>query len=248
MQKITEDKHEFACMICGSTLDYSDEPKEYSCYYCHSKSVGLISCPEGHYVCDACHSNDALEFLRALSEREDIKDVGEIINLAFSHPSFTFHGPEHHSLVPLAILLTLRNRGIQKPDGTDLTLNDLLEGIRRGSAIPGGFCGYAGSCGGCIGAGIAIAIFLGSTPKKPKERNIATKATQIGLEMARDKLVRCCKRSTFYGVTAAIEVLNELGIDIGPKPERHSCRFWERSPDCERNRCKYFPLNDTVTQ
>ncbi len=228
-------------MICGQTLVYGDNANEQLCTYCGIEEPAPISCPNGHYVCDSCHSSDALEFLRKMGEREDLTDPVDIINLAYSHPSFNFHGPEHHSLVPAAILLSLKNKKIEKPKGGVVSLEDILEGIRRGSKIPGGFCGYAGTCGACVGAGVAIAVFLGSTPKTPEERELAHRATQRGINLVQDHLVRCCKRSTFYGVTAAIEILREVGIDLGQSPPHNSCKQWEKNRDCERERCVYFP-------
>ncbi len=236
-----EEKHEYACMICGSTLVYSPTAVENICTYCGEVDKAPISCPNGHYVCDSCHSSDAISFLQNLSEREDLSNPVEIIEIAYSHPSFKFHGPEHHSLVPATILLSLRNQGIKKPDGSIVSVNDIYEGIRRGSKIPGGYCGYAGTCGGCVGAGIAVAILLGSTPKTAKERDIAHKATQRGIEFVRDGLIRCCKRSTFYGITAAIETLNEIGVNIGPVPEHKSCKQWQRNRDCAKEQCVFFP-------
>jgi hypothetical protein len=166
----------------------------------------------------------------------------DLLEDAFRHSSFTFHGPEHHSLVPAALLISMKNRGIKRPNGETVTFEMILEGIRRGSKIPGGFCGSAGNCGACVGAGIAVALFIGSTPMKGPERLSAHRATISALEKVTDGLIRCCKRSSLYGIAAAIEILrNEHGVDLGPEPPAGSCENWERNYDCARDSCYYFP-------
>ncbi len=236
------EKQLYACMICGKTLVYGDHATEQLCQYCHEGHVSPISCPDGHFVCDSCHSADAIELLQRMAEGETSIDPREIVESAFNHPSFSFHGPEHHSLVPAAILISLKNRRIPRRDGTYVTEEMILEGIRRGSKIPGGFCGYAGNCGACVGAGIAIAVFLGSTPKRVEERFLAHKATVKALELAQDSLVRCCKRSTYYGLTASIRFLrDELNIDLGDIPSARSCTNWRKNKDCARQDCKFYP-------
>ncbi|MFW9863506.1 MAG: DUF5714 domain-containing protein [Candidatus Thorarchaeota archaeon] len=234
--------HDFACMICGETLVYSDKGSEHICDYCGLDFISTIYCPKGHFICDECHSANALELLRRMAEGEKSSNPRKILEEAFNHSSFTFHGPEHHSLVPAALLIAMKNRGIARPNGENVTLKMILEGIRRGSKIPGGFCGTAGNCGACVGAGIAIALFLGSTLTKGPERLSAHRATIAALERVTDGLIRCCKRSSLYGIGAAIEILRKNhGVDLGPEPEVGSCENWKRNRDCARDACVFFP-------
>lgn len=107
--------------------------------------------------------------------------------------------------------------------------------------IPGGFCGYAGTCGACVGAGVATALFVGSTPTKGPERTISHKATTDALYLSQDGLRRCCKRSTYFGLTAAMNLLRkEYDIDLGEIPEHKSCKFSTKSRDCEMESCPYY--------
>jgi len=140
-------EHNMACMVCGTQLVYDKTAQEQECIYCGSTESSAIYCPDGHFVCDSCHSNDAIAFLELLAEVDTSTDPNDVVDKALTHPSFKFHGPEHHSLVPAAILIAMKNRSIPKTDGTQVTAEVVLEGIRRGSKIPGGFCGYAGTCG-----------------------------------------------------------------------------------------------------
>jgi hypothetical protein len=228
-------------MICGTELIYDKTARDQVCYYCGSHETSAIFCPEGHFVCDNCHSMDALTFLEHLADIDTSISPIEVANKAMTHPSFKFHGPEHHSLVPAAVLIAMKNRGMTKVDGEPITEITILEGIRRGSKIPGGWCGYAGACGACIGAGVAVALFIGSTPTRGRERTISHAATCRALVSNQDNLIRCCKRATYYGLSAAINLLKEeYRIDLGPVPEPHSCQFSEKNRDCEKEDCPYY--------
>ncbi|TFF93479.1 hypothetical protein EU546_06145 [Candidatus Thorarchaeota archaeon] len=238
--KNSESIHDSACMVCGAELIYGTESKNQVCTFCDTQTSSPISCPEGHFVCDDCHSKDSLAFLERLAEVDTSTDPLQVVDKALLHPSFKFHGPEHHSLVPAAILIALKNRGIPRPDGKPVTTDTVLEGIRRGSKIPGGFCGYAGTCGACVGAGVAVALYLGSTPRKGPERRSAHKATTDALSLSQDGLKRCCKRATYFGVTSAMNMLrDEFEIDLGNPPEMKSCQHFARNKDCEEELCPY---------
>ena len=137
-------KHDYACMVCGTTLIYGESDQKLVCDYCGKEVFSQIHCPKEHFVCDECHSADALSFLDRMAESETSIEPREIVETAFRHPSFSFHGPEHHALVPAAILIAMKNRGYSKSKGEPVTEVTVREGIRRGSKIPGGFCGSAG--------------------------------------------------------------------------------------------------------
>lgn len=236
-------------MICGTELVYDKSARMQTCTYCGSIESSPIYCPAGHFVCDSCHSKDALAFLERLVELDRSIEPLDIVHKALTHPSFKFHGPEHHSLVPAAILIAMKNRGIPKLDGTPVTKQVILEGIKRGSKIPGGYCGYAGACGACIGAGIAIALYLGSTPTKGPERKAAHNATSKALTLSSDGLCRCCKRATYFGLTSAMSILkDEYGINLGTLPQPETCEYSERNRDCEREDCIYYTDSLISTQ
>lgn len=128
----------------------------------------------------------------------------------------------------------MKNRGVTRLDGSPITFEVVLEGIRRGMKIPGGFCGYTGACGACVGAGVAVALFVGSTPTKGPERTIAHSATTTALYMSQDGLRRCCKRSTNFGLTAAMDLLrNQYDIDLGDSPVHNSCQHADCDPQRE---------------
>jgi len=229
-------------MVCGEPLVYSDKSSNHACDYCGSEFTSTIYCPKGHFICDECHSGDALDLLHRMAESNKSKNPREIVEFAFTHRAVKFHGPEHHSLVPAALLIAMKNREVMRPNGETITTAMILEGIRRGSKIPGGFCGTAGNCGACVGAGIAVAVYLGSTPKKGPERKSSHLATIAALELVTDGLVRCCKRSTLYGITAATRILKEKhNVDLGPEPAQGSCLNSQLNRDCVKEQCTFYP-------
>lgn len=228
------------CMVCGTKLIYDITDKEQICAYCGQNETSPIFCPKGHFVCDVCHSMDAIAFLQKLAETDKSTDPMVVVDRALSHPSFKFHGPEHHSLIPAAVLIAMKNRGITRPDGSPITYEMILEGIRRGSKIPGGFCGYAGTCGACVGVGVTVALFVGATPTKGPERTVAHKATSSALSLSQDGLRRCCKRAIYYGMKAALDLLRkEYDINLGESPEVKSCKYSSKNRDCEEESCPY---------
>lgn len=241
-----ESLHDSACMVCGAELIYGIASQLQVCTFCSTLTSSAITCPNGHFVCDDCHSRDSLALLEKLAEVDESTDPLRVVQKALLHPSFKFHGPEHHSLVPAAILIAMKNRGITRPDGSPITSDTILEGIRRGARIPGGFCGYAGTCGACVGAGVAVALYLGSTPTKGPERRSAHKATTDALSLSQDGLKRCCKRATYFGVTSAMNMLrDEFGVDLGNPPEMQSCEYFSRNKDCEQELCPYYAPPDS---
>ena len=233
--------HDMACMVCGAELVYDKSAKDQVCIYCGQNEKSAIYCAKDHFVCDHCHSRDAIAFLERLAKVDGSIDPMVVVDRALSHPSFKFHGPEHHSLIPAAVLIAMKNREITRPDGSQITNDVILEGIRRGSKIPGGFCGYAGTCGACVGAGVTVALFVGSTPTKGPERLVAHKATSTALYLSQDGLRRCCKRATYYGMKAALDLLrDEYDIDLGEPPEPKSCKYSTKSRDCEEESCSFY--------
>ena len=236
-----KEPHNISCMVCGQDLVYGETSTQQTCVYCGQVYSSPIACPEGHFVCDDCHSEDSIRFLERLARVDRSTDPKDVVHTALMHPSFKFHGPEHHSLVPAAILIAMKNRKIPMVDGSPVTTETVLEGIRRGSRIPGGFCGYAGTCGACVGAGVAVALYVGSTPTKGPERRLAHRATSDALHLSQDGLRRCCKRATYFGFTAAMKLLQEeYGIELGEVPKSNSCEYSSRNNDCEMSDCPYF--------
>jgi hypothetical protein len=222
------------CGVCGKPLVYGTEQVTRQCGYCGKDFSVLIYCPEGHYVCDACHSKGALEILRDVLSKTQSADPFEILEKVMSHPAVPMHGPEHHAILPAVIVTAVKNAGYPVPEGA------IEKAIERGSKLPGGWCGSHGACGGGIGVGIAVSVLTGATPLTGPARGLANAATAYALSNVTDDGARCCKRSVRKGLEAAVKYLKEK-MDIGLKTNPAiKCHYVARNKECIGKACKYF--------
>jgi hypothetical protein len=230
------------CEICGKNLVYALTPEEYKeleCEFCGKIFNSNIFCEDGHYICDSCHSKGPIEVIEEICETTDIKDPFVLADMIMKHPKFKMYGPEHHVLTPAVILTVLRNNNILKPNGDKITLFDIKEAIRRASKIPGGWCGFYGSCGAGMGSGVAISVFTNATPSTDKPRSLANEITSRSLAKIADNLEHCCKRSVKLAICETLSFLQEkFKINLSFNPDK--CAFSTINDKCERNKCSFF--------
>jgi len=195
------------CMVCGARLVYLSEEHEMECAYCRQRILGNAKCDNGHFVCDRCHADDATDVIEHLCVETSETDMLALLGEIRKHPAIAVNGPEHHALVPGIILATYRNLG------GDITPERITSGIRRGSRIPGGACGFLGVCGAGTGVGVAMGIILESNPLKADERQITMSITQkILAEIGALRAARCCQRDSWI----ALKKLAELSSSVLP--------------------------------
>jgi len=206
LQKATrsEDKFASGCMVCGEALLYSESQVELACHYCGQTAQTSAHCLEQHFVCDRCHSADALDVLQHLCAEASETDMLELLRVFRQHPAIPVNGPEHHSLMPAIIITAYRNSGGYVTD-------DLIEtAIRRGAQVIGGSCAFTGICGAATGVGIAFSLLLQANPVKPQQRQIVQHVTQQVLEeIAALEAARCCQRDCWLGLKKAAELSAE---------------------------------------
>jgi hypothetical protein len=223
------------CAVCGTELLHRSTPVATQCAYCGVEEKTLIYCPDGHYVCDSCHRSDAIEMAATMLHASASTSPSELLEMLMSHPSVPMHGPEHHSFVPAVLVTAVRNTGHPVPEGA------IEEAIRRGSKVPGGWCGYYGVCGAGAGLGIAVSILTGATPVKGYERGLVNEATSLALMKIADGYPRCCKRAARKALEVGIEYMQErLGITL-VKSTPTRCRFYLRNRECPMAECLYHP-------
>ena len=223
------------CGVCGQPLVYGTAEVKRKCAFCGKDFSALICCPEGHYVCDACHSRAAVDILRDVLSKTTSKDPAEILEKVMSHPAVPMHGPEHHAMVPAIIVAAVKNAGYPVPEGA------VEKAIERGSKVPGGWCGSHGACGGGIGVGIAVSVLTGATPLTGKPRGLANEATSYALREMVDGGARCCKRAARDALKAAVEFLDaNMGIKLS-RGDTVRCRYVKRNKECIGKECAYYP-------
>ena len=230
------------CEICGADLIYTnqfEDHKELNCFFCQKKELTNIYCPNDHYICSSCHSEAPIKLISNFCQNTTLKDPFKIANQIMKHPKFKVYGPEHHVLTPAVLLTALKNNNIKKPNGEDITQSDINEAIRRAAEIPGGWCGFYGSCGAGMGSGIAISVFTGATPATDRERTLANQMTSRSLSKIADNLEHCCKRSVKLSICEALAFLKEkFNIELEYSPGR--CKFSGINNKCEKANCPMF--------
>jgi hypothetical protein len=222
------------CGVCARPLVYADESLTKTCALCGKEEKTNIYCPSGHYVCDTCHSKAALEVLRQILAASKATDPADILEQVISHPSVPMHGPEHHVIVPAAIVAAVRNSGYPLPDGA------VDKAIERALKVPGGWCGLYGDCGAAVGAGIAVSVITGATPLTGKQRTLALAATSQALSRMLDEQPRCCKKASRISIQSTVDFLHEkLGIKL-PQARKVRCTYPLRNKECARQKCPYY--------
>jgi hypothetical protein len=222
------------CGVCGRALVYAPEAVKRKCAYCGREDMTMIYCPEGHYICDSCHSKSALEVLREVLSTSRSANPAEILEMVMAHPAVPMHGPEHHAIVPGAIVAAVRNSGYPLPDGA------VEKALERASKVPGGWCGFYGDCGAAVGVGIAVSVITGATPLTGKQRTLALAATSQALGRMLDDQPRCCKRASRIAVESAVDFLHEkLGMNL-PGGDKVKCSYSRRNQQCPKDLCAYY--------
>lgn len=223
------------CMICGAPLIYYWKSKESSCYFCGEVLQANAGCPAGHFVCDLCHSANAVRIIKNVCLHSHKKDMVELMNTIRSHPLFKIHGPEHHSMVPAVILTALKNSGQQ------ITNDDINTAIERGKGVCGGVCAFLGVCGAAIGAGIAVSIVLKANPYDGENRQLVQQATQRTLAIiASYKAPRCCQRDSWLALREASAIMHEI---TGKSLSVYSfdCEQFQKNRECIHEQCPLWP-------
>jgi len=227
------------CMVCGSELHYFTIEREKSCYYCGEKKSANATCLSGHFVCDACHQHKGVAVIKKICTESAIEDMVTLMKKIRSQPAISMHGPEHHALVPGVMLSTYRARGGK------VGKKDILVAIDRGSRVPGGVCGFWGSCGAAVGAGIAFSVILEATPLTPEKRQMAQQVTaKILGKIAELQAGRCCQRETMIALQAAAELSAEI-LPVGLlAADSLACGQYAMNRECIRAACMLWERRD----
>jgi hypothetical protein len=151
-------------------------------------------------------------------------------------PTVAMHGPEHHILLPVALLTALCNA----TGRTDLAPL-LEEANKRSLQVPGGACGAWGICGAAIGAGIFSSIVLKSSPLAEKSWELSGQLTaKCADSISKQGGPRCCKRDCYTAILEAIVYCNEQ-FDVNFTLPNIICHFFANNKSCKMNECRFFP-------
>lgn len=243
MNKIKNKKHTENCMICGSELIYFDDYMEVECMYCHKKYRSNVTCVDGHYICDICHSMDANELIENYCRKTEKTNPMEMAIDLMKNPTINMHGPEHHFLVPAVLLTSFYNiKGEINKKAKKLAVAKM-----RAKDIKGGFCGFYGNCGAAVGTGIYISIITEATPLTKESWGLANLMTGTALiSIAKISGPRCCKRNLFTAIKEAAKFTDEhFGIEMYDYENYNPiCSFKSRNKECLKLECPYFGVTE----
>lgn len=234
--KIKDTIHISGCMVCGADLEYFESEIDRECFYCGlTKKANAVCCNE-HFVCDQCHSADAVEIIKQVCLNTDEDDMIAIMKKIRSHHLFRVHGPEHHSLVPAVILTAYGN------SGGNISKEQILKGINRGGSVPGGSCAFLGACGAAVGVGIGFSVILEATPLQGKERQLVQQVVQRVLgTIAEYDAPRCCQRDCWLALKQASDLSYEILNKKIKAEEDLTCNQFSKNKECIFNQCPLWP-------
>ena len=224
------------CLICAAPLAYHTEARPFTCSLCDREYEGEVSCEQGHFICDTCHSSSANELIEKVCVQSDsIRPVELAIKLMKS-PSVKMHGPEHHYLVPAVLLTAFYNEKGQLGE----KVKKLRVARKRAENVLGGFCGFYGACGAGVGTGIFVSLITDSTPLSTDTWGLANKLTSESLAcIAELGGPRCCKRDTFLALETASEFVQEHFSVTLPITEPMLCEFSHLNRECLLAECPF---------
>ncbi len=232
-------KLEQDCMVCGKHLSYNTKAVKAGCHYCGQECRANIRCPDGHFVCDHCHQKEGLAIIRQICLNSKKADMVALLTEIRAKQAIPMHGPEHHAMIPGIILAAARNSGFAVGSG------DILTGIERGSKVPGGSCGFMGSCGAATGVGIAFAVLLEATPLTPGARQQAQAATaRVLTRIAEIKGGRCCQRESYVALRGVAEISEEFLARQLMADETLACSQYHDNRECLRKQCLLWEARD----
>lgn len=229
------------CLICGNEIIVESKEIEHTCAICNKKFISSTICSNGHYVCDKCHSNST-EFINLLLNSKE-SDPTILFSQIENLPSVHMHGPEHHIIVPCVLLTAYKNCG------GNIDLNSSIEtAIQRGKQVPGGTCGFFGTCGAAVGTGIYASIVTNSSPLNEKSwykpqklvsRVINRLVSRVINRLAQENAVRCCKRTSRHAILESIDWTKEyLGINLDKS--KFLCTLSSHNKECLHENCPFY--------
>jgi hypothetical protein len=225
------------CLICQEELVYENESRPMTCRFCQGVFESNASCKAGHFICDACHSQDAIQVITSYCLNNESADPVGLANSIMKHPAIKMHGPEHHYLVP-AVLLSCYASATQS--STEL-VKQLEQARKRSGNILGGFCGFCGNCGAAVGTGIFLSVITHTKPTSEKHWGNANRITANSLLRIADVGgPRCCKRDTFIALKQAVEFMKATYDVSMHLPDRIVCTFSHLNKECKKEKCQFY--------
>jgi hypothetical protein len=149
------------------------------------------------------------------------------------------HCPEHHYIVPAALLLAAHSACGSDAQRVE---HDLALAKTRAMSVPGGFCGNCGCCGAAVGAGIFLSVWFRVHPKSSENWSLVNRLTAACLNrVATVEGPRCCKRVTYLALMEAVAFCTqETDLQL-EAPQEAVCSWFPGNKECRTTACPFFP-------
>ncbi len=176
--------------------------------------------------------------LLEFKQKSDI-DLWSLFTKLIELDGLPMHCPVHHYILPAALLTTVR-----KKQGHEIEIiqRDLAEAEKRGRNVLSGFCGFYGSCGAAVGAGIFFSIITDATPHSAGQTwGWANQATgQALVNIAKFGGPRCCKRTSFISLQSVLPQIEDV-LEINLRlPQEITCTYHKRNQECLKTNCPFY--------
>lgn len=230
------------CLICGEACRYSASAKSTQCMFCGESFYANIICENGHYICDECQTERALEFITETCSKSRKKEAMALAFELMSNKWVKMHGQEHAYLVAAVLLTAHRNRKHPTKAVYRNFPAMLDEARKRTGRIPVNSCSYWGCSGEAIGCGVFASIVLKTSPMSEAERREANLLTSRALEqISVCGGPRCSKRDSITAILVASQFTEERWKAPLTDFEGVECIFFKGNRDCIKGDCPFFP-------
>ncbi len=227
-------------MVCGERLNYLSAAEDRCCTYCGTTDRAHVSCPGGHYVCDACHGREAREMIGETVLASRSQDPAELAELMMAHPGLPMLSCDHAFIAAGALLAALRN----SPYGSRFGEAEVREVFdRTAKQAHGGFCGLTGVCGISPAVGAVVSLFLDSRCGADREQRIAMEAVDRVNKVIIDLTGPSCCKAYVRGAVAeaALFFAEKFGIILPVRKSAVICSHATKHPHgCREEKCPYF--------
>lgn len=237
------------CMVCESPLDYLTVGESMTCSSCGTKRESHIRCPQGHYLCDRCHSREFRTIIEQTAFTTTSQDPLEIAERLMAHPALPMLGCEHALIAGASLMAALGNATA----GTDRERNIREVMNRTEKQAHGGYCGLTGVCGIAPAVGACFSVYLGAHCGSDREQKITMEAAARVTQALADLTgPSCCKAYVRAALTTAADALVQtLGITLPISNTAPACNDADRHPHgCRKTACPYFhePSKDVFAE
>jgi len=212
--------------------------------FCNEYFYTNLVCENGHYICEDCHTQRAVEIVTSICRKTKKKEVINIAYEVMMNKWVKMHGSEHPYMVVAVLLAAYKNRGYGEMTANWSFPVNLEEAKNRTMKIPSGACGYWGCCGEALACGIFASLVLKATPMSVGERGTANLITAKVLEqISTYGGPRCSKRDTFIALLTTSQFTEEYWHMPLTDFEGVECAFSSKNWDCITGRCPFYPKN-----